>query len=61
MAAAEVELPGGERRRVRPGLTEGDERAALWGRLVAMYKPYADYATYTERQIPVVVLEPAPE
>jgi hypothetical protein len=59
MATTEVELPGGERRRVRPRLAEGDERAALWGRLVAMYKPYGPYATYTERQIPVVVLEPA--
>ncbi|MEV4020546.1 nitroreductase/quinone reductase family protein [Nonomuraea angiospora] len=61
METTEVELPGGERRRVRPRLAEGEERAALWGRLVAMYKPYADYATYTERQIPVVVLEPASE
>ncbi|WP_327104377.1 nitroreductase family deazaflavin-dependent oxidoreductase [Nonomuraea glycinis] len=59
MATTEVELPGGERRRVRPRLAEGDERAALWERLVTMYQPYADYATYTERQIPVVVLEPA--
>jgi F420H(2)-dependent quinone reductase len=59
MATTEVELPGGERRRVRPRVAEGDERAALWERLVAIYKPYATYATYTEREIPVVVLEPA--
>jgi hypothetical protein len=26
---------------------------------VGIYGPYADYATYTERMIPVVVLEPA--
>lgn len=59
MAATEVELPGGERRRVRPRVAEGAERARLWERAVAIYKPYATYATYTEREIPVVVLEPA--
>jgi deazaflavin-dependent oxidoreductase (nitroreductase family) len=59
MAATEVELPGGERRRVRPRVAEGAERARLWERAVAVYKPYAAYATYTERKIPVVVLEPA--
>ncbi|MET0133370.1 MAG: nitroreductase/quinone reductase family protein [Kibdelosporangium sp.] len=59
MATTEVELPGGERRQVRPRVAEGDERTALWARLVAIYKPYAAYATYTERQIPVVILDPA--
>lgn len=55
-ATAEV---GRERHRVTPRVAEGDERARLWERLVAIYKPYADYATYTSRQIPVVVLERA--
>ena len=59
MDAVEVELPGGERRRMRPRVAEGDERERLWEQLVEIYKPYADYQTYTERQIPVVVLEPA--
>jgi deazaflavin-dependent oxidoreductase (nitroreductase family) len=59
MASTEVELPGGDRRRVRPRITEGEERAALWERLVAIYPPYASYASYTERTIPVVALEPA--
>ena len=59
MKTTQVELPGGERRRVRPRIAEGEERAALWERLVAHFQPYATYATYTERQIPVVVLEPA--
>jgi deazaflavin-dependent oxidoreductase (nitroreductase family) len=59
MDVAEVELPGGERRRVKPRVAEGSEREALWPRLVGIYGPYADYATYTERTIPVVVLEPA--
>jgi deazaflavin-dependent oxidoreductase (nitroreductase family) len=59
MATTEVELPGGERRRVRPRVAGGTERAHLWERVVAIYQPYATYATYTEREIPVVVLEPA--
>ena len=58
MATTEVELPGGDHRRVRPRVAAGAERAGLWERLVAIYKPYATYATYTEREIPVVVLEP---
>jgi deazaflavin-dependent oxidoreductase (nitroreductase family) len=52
-----VELPGGERRRVRARLAEGDERRAWWDRAVAVYKPYAEYQTYTDRQIPVVLLD----
>ena len=53
----EVELPGGERRRVRARVAEGAEREEWWDRAVAAYKTYADYQTYTDRQIPVVVLD----
>jgi len=49
---------GGERRRVRPRLAEGEERARLWPRLVALYPNYDLYRTRTEREIPVIVLEP---
>lgn len=54
-----VELPREGRRRVRARVAEGAERAELWDKAVAIYKPYAEYQTYTERQIPVVVLDPA--
>ena len=54
----EVELRGGVRRRVRPRVASGAERAALWSRLVEIFPSYQDYAGYTEREIPVVVLEP---
>ena len=34
------------------------ERAALWPKMVAVYGPYEQYQTKTDRQIPVVVLTP---
>jgi deazaflavin-dependent oxidoreductase (nitroreductase family) len=33
------------------------ERAALWRQMVEIYGPYEKYQTWTQRQIPVVVLE----
>jgi deazaflavin-dependent oxidoreductase (nitroreductase family) len=57
--STEVELPGGVRRRVRPRVADGAEREALWRRMVALYRPYAAYQSYTQRRIPVIVLEPA--
>ena len=35
-----------------------DEKADLWPQIVAAYKGYAGYQTKTDRDIPVVVLEP---
>jgi len=35
-----------------------EERAALWPMMVELYQPYAQYQTKTDRQIPVVVLQP---
>ncbi len=37
----------------------GDERAAIWGAVTSQYTNYADYQSKTDREIPVVVLEPA--
>ncbi len=37
----------------------GDEKARWWAVAVAAWPAYADYQTKTDRQIPVVVLEPA--
>jgi deazaflavin-dependent oxidoreductase (nitroreductase family) len=36
----------------------GEEKAIWWERAVAAYPSYADYQKKTERQIPVLVLEP---
>jgi len=37
---------------------QGEERAALWRKMVEIYGPYEQYQKRTGRQIPVVVLEP---
>jgi deazaflavin-dependent oxidoreductase (nitroreductase family) len=36
-----------------------EEKAELWPRIVAAYKGYAGYQQRTERDIPVVICEPA--
>lgn len=45
-------------RPVRARVATPEERAALWPRLVDLYADFAKYARWTEREIPVVVLEP---
>jgi F420H(2)-dependent quinone reductase len=45
-------------RRVRARTADADERAELWPRLVELYADFAKYAKWTDREIPVVILEP---
>jgi len=40
-------------------VAEGDERSRLWNMMVDYYGPYTDYQASTDRQIPVVVFDPA--
>ena len=42
----------------RARVAEGEERQRLWDEMVEVYPPYTDYQKNTEREIPVVVLEP---
>lgn len=54
-----VEIEG----RVRPmraRVAEGHERDDLWPRVVAAYGGYDSYRRRTDRDLPVVVLEPRP-
>ncbi len=37
----------------------GEERARLWIKALEFWPPYAEYQTKTDREIPVVVLDPA--
>lgn len=53
-----VHLPGERARPVRARVAGADERAALWPRLVDVYADFDNYASWTDREIPVVVLEP---
>jgi len=46
------------KRRYRARRANASEKAALWPRLVAIYRDYDDYQKRTEREIPVVILEP---
>ena len=47
---------GRERRRVRAGIADSDERARLWPWLMKQNPPYAKYEKRTKREIPVVIL-----
>ncbi|MFD0905400.1 nitroreductase family deazaflavin-dependent oxidoreductase [Actinomadura sediminis] len=50
---------GPDVRRMRARTADEDERAALWPRLVEVYADYDDYQSWTDREIPVVICEPA--
>jgi deazaflavin-dependent oxidoreductase (nitroreductase family) len=55
---ASFETRDGGLRAYRARRASAEEKAALWPRLCAVYPDYADYQARTERDIPVVVLEP---
>lgn len=57
---AVVHLRGERGRAVRARQALGEERDALWPRLVALYADFEKYARWTDREIPIVVLEPRP-
>lgn len=50
---------GAERRRVRARIATDAERPRLWKLVTRTYGPFDSYQRYTDRQIPLVVLEPA--
>lgn len=49
---------GSDVRTMHARTANAEERARLWPRLVAIYAPYADYQSWTQREIPVVQLSP---
>lgn len=53
----EIEV-GDQRQKMRARTADAAERAALWPRLVAMYRDYDAYQARTDREIPVVLLSP---
>lgn len=56
--ACEIQV-GAKRIASRARDARGDERARLWDMMAGIYPPYVDYQKATEREIPVVVLDPA--
>jgi len=55
----EVAVQGGPLRPMRARVANSEERAELWPRVTADHKNYAGYQTKTDREIPLVLLEPA--
>ena len=53
-----VSLKGQRSRPVHARVVGAEERAALWPRLVDLYADFAKYQKWTDREFPVVVLEP---
>jgi len=59
VANPSVEVQIGKIRRPMTARTATpEERATYWPQVVAMFGPYDDYQQKTEREIPLVVLEP---
>lgn len=53
-----VHIPRRGRRPVRAHIAGPAERALLWPRLLETYADFETYQTWTEREIPVIVLSP---
>jgi len=60
METTEIRI-GGERRRVSVRTATPEEKRRLWPRLVEIWADYESYQRRTEREIPLVILSPAPQ
>jgi deazaflavin-dependent oxidoreductase (nitroreductase family) len=54
----DVSYKGKPAQPMRARIADAEERARLWPLVIADHKNYADYQTKTEREIPLVLLEP---
>ena len=54
----EVAFKGGPKQRCRARVATPEERARMWSHVASEYKNYAGYQTKTDREIPLVLLEP---
>jgi deazaflavin-dependent oxidoreductase (nitroreductase family) len=55
----EVAYKGEPKRKMHARIADADERARLWPRVTADHGNYAGYQKKTQREIPLVLLEPA--
>jgi proline iminopeptidase len=59
LANPDVEVQVGTKKMsARARTTAGEERLRLWKKALEFWPPYSDYQLKTEREIPVVVLDP---
>src|SRR6201993_4246812 len=59
LANPDVEVQVGTKKmKARARTTAGEERLRLWKKALEFWPPYADYQLKTDREIPVVVLDP---
>ncbi|RZT87699.1 deazaflavin-dependent oxidoreductase (nitroreductase family) [Pseudonocardia sediminis] len=54
----EVAVKGGPRQPMRARIADAETRARMWPTIADRYKNYAGYQRRTEREIPLVLLEP---
>jgi deazaflavin-dependent oxidoreductase (nitroreductase family) len=54
----EVRLAGKARQRMRARVATPEERARLWPQVTSTHQGYAGYQEKTDREIPLVLLEP---
>ncbi len=54
----EVETEGRPKRTMTARIADSAERAELWPQVVEAYSGYAEYQERTDREIPLVLLEP---
>ncbi len=54
----EVRIIGTAKQKMRARVATPDERALLWPQITAKHRNYAGYQEKTEREIPLVLLEP---
>ncbi|MEY2468253.1 MAG: hypothetical protein QOF21_951, partial [Actinomycetota bacterium] len=55
----EVSFKGGPKKPMIATVADTAERARLWPRITSDHKNYGEYQTKTDREIPVVLLNPS--
>jgi deazaflavin-dependent oxidoreductase (nitroreductase family) len=55
----EVVYQGGPKQKMQARVATAEERARLWPKLTADHQNYAGYQSKTDREIPLVLLDPA--
>ncbi len=56
--AVEVKVVGKPKQKMRARVASADERAEMWPKITGKYRNYAGYQKKTDREIPLVLLEP---